>query len=87
MLSVKRQSQVSTLSNYIEVSSVRNGGDCRLYTGNKAMIPTIWHRVAKLVTVSILEDLGLWRSLLYHTIIVPGFGVSSFSHVHGATVH
>lgn len=37
--------------------------------GTKAMIPVVWHRVAKLITVSILEDLVLYRSLsLYHPV-------------------
>lgn len=56
---------------YIKISSVGTGGGCRLIIREKAMIPKIWPRIAKFVTVSIYENLTLYSSRsLYHTAVV-----------------
>lgn len=47
------------------------------------MILEIWHRIAKMVTVSVLEDMRLHSSLgLYYTIIVILFGLNPLSYRH-----
>lgn len=64
-------SQASNYSHYIEVSFVGTGGGYSFHIGNKAMITVLWHRIAKLATISILDNLVLYSSLsIYDTIVV-----------------